>query len=896
MSSKNSSDEDYQLSTSTMKALSKEFQVVQNELSGNDYLDRFRTEYEKLFKSYKRSQVNEKRLIKKCSELESEILSFSQKVLAELKSQSEDQNEIFKLKKSIEEKWKEVDQLNNSTSDAKVKMRELKKEIDFLNQALESAIEGGQSESNTILLSLKKEKEKVFKEHEVQHRHLLNILNEIKRLHAQHKALEKESKEKTEKCKELKQRIEDIHREVDDKNQEKNECENKLVDLKIVLDNQHEAFVNEKSVYDEKVEELKNEKRKLKEQHERLDKSRKRVKLSQTKLKKMEAEVQQRIESNNTTKNKRTDLEDSIEETENMIDSVNDQIARSTQRNQQLAALVQKAQKQQEAKEKMRIDQAKLVNEQKAALQQLRRELDQLNNEFETKKNHEATLEKNKQKLKSQLKNGEDHLALLNGEKRSLSRLLFAYREQAEKQRKTLYALEKQSETYEAAKQAAESKYLRAKEELNIRLNESSQLKTMIEDGEDKRKKQQQLYEVTEQERNNLSKKYLDTRYEIDNLNSRMKNMNTQINTLKEELINLDKKIAGKQRELHEATHDKIKLGAKIKQVTGLIEQRRDQQKQNKIEIEKINQIIRQADKEKHQQRKELDNVVNDRDILGAQLIKRNDELADLYEKIKIQQSDLNRGAAEYRNVESQIHIIQSRMLLLAKKRDQLKPQVDSIKEVQTQVNRLQKTLLREKCKIKALSEEMQYPMNVHRYRDLEGLDPQRYELIMKLDTYQKRLIAKNEEIVKKDLLIQQKEKLYNELKNILNKQPGAEVADQLRIYQHSLKKKKVEQKSHKIELKRTREKVREKEEQSRELSQELENIRKEYFKFKRDERREMANAITLDDLNNFDLGAGQFSTNLMDETDATYQIDSQQGTQQFQMDENIMTGEVYHE
>ena len=36
--------------------------------------------------------------------------------------------------------------------------------------------------------------------------------------------------------------------------------------------------------------------------------------------------------------------------------------------------------------------------------------------------------------------------------------------------------------------------------------------------------------------------------------------------------------------------------------------------------------------------------VINERDILGTQLIRRNDELALLYEKIKIQQSTMNKG------------------------------------------------------------------------------------------------------------------------------------------------------------------------------------------------------------------------------------------------------------
>merc|ERR1712005_51542 len=89
--------------------------------------------------------------------------------------------------------------------------------------------------------------------------------------------------------------------------------------------------------------------------------------------------------------------------------------------------------------------------------------------------------------------------------------------------------------------------------------------------------------------------------------------------------------------------------------------------------------------------------------------------------------------------------------------------------------------------KCKALGEELENPMNVHRWRKLEGSDPAAYEMIQKVKTLQKRLIAKTEEVVEKDLQIQEKEKLYVELKNILARQPGPEVAEQLATYQQSL-------------------------------------------------------------------------------------------------------------
>lgn len=62
--------------------------------------------------------------------------------------------------------------------------------------------------------------------------------------------------------------------------------------------------------------------------------------------------------------------------------------------------------------------------------------------------------------------------------------------------------------------------------------------------------------------------------------------------------------------------------------------------------------------------------------------------------------------------------------------------------------------------------------------------------MIQKIHTLQKRLISKTEEVVEKELLIQEKEKLYLELKHILARQPGPEVGEQLQIYQQTLKEK----------------------------------------------------------------------------------------------------------
>ncbi|CAM9918397.1 unnamed protein product, partial [Hapterophycus canaliculatus] len=68
--------------------------------------------------------------------------------------------------------------------------------------------------------------------------------------------------------------------------------------------------------------------------------------------------------------------------------------------------------------------------------------------------------------------------------------------------------------------------------------------------------------------------------------------------------------------------------------------------------------------------------------------------------------------------------------------------------ELRREVFQLQRDLLQEKTKVKALSEELENPMNVHRWRKLEGSDPTTFEMIQKIHTLQKRLISKTEEVL----------------------------------------------------------------------------------------------------------------------------------------------------
>lgn len=80
--------------------------------------------------------------------------------------------------------------------------------------------------------------------------------------------------------------------------------------------------------------------------------------------------------------------------------------------------------------------------------------------------------------------------------------------------------------------------------------------------------------------------------------------------------------------------------------------------------------------------------------------------------------------------------------------------------------------------------------MNVHRWRKLEATDSETYELMTKIQSLQKRLIQKTEEVVYKEKLVNDKEKDLKTLRDEMKRKPGLEEERMIPVYEENLKQK----------------------------------------------------------------------------------------------------------
>ena len=127
----------------------------------------------------------------------------------------------------------------------------------------------------------------------------------------------------------------------------------------------------------------------------------------------------------------------------------------------------------------------------------------------------------------------------------------------------------------------------------------------------------------------------------------------------------------------------------------------------------------------------------------------------------------MTKGEIQYKQRIGDIRLLKLEIKKLRREKTILMKNVSSLDELRKEVYHTQRELLKERTRCKALEEELENPMNIHRWRKLEASDPSQYEMILKIHALQKRLIMKTEEVVDKELQITEKEKLYSSQKYI---------------------------------------------------------------------------------------------------------------------------------
>jgi len=330
-------------------------------------------------------------------------------------------------------------------------------------------------------------------------------------------------------------------------------------------------------------------------------------------------------------------------------------------------------------------------------------------------------------------------------------------------------------------------------DEVKAKTNQVNEFKRIIQEWQKKFKSQKQEHDKIKNNRNRTLKHLNESAAEVEQLQARNNVLMTEIEQLKDEIIVKDsayvKACYGHKND--QAHAEKYQKDAS--RVREILETNDDTINKQNSEIKKMASMITSMDDNARKSRHDNEKLQNERDVLGTQLIRSRDTNALLCEKVKIQSDMLKRGEAQYRERINDIKILKLKLKDTMHKLNLSASGKANIEELQLELLRKQKELFEEKTKIKILSEELENPLNVHRWRRLEGRDPSSFELIHKVGSLQKRLLQKNELIMQKDVLCLEQQQQNEKLKITLERRCSDNMGDdkiQLNVLKNAVKEK----------------------------------------------------------------------------------------------------------
>ncbi|KAG2452283.1 hypothetical protein HYH02_003307 [Chlamydomonas schloesseri] len=818
----------------------EQFNKVLEELAADSVMDPFKVEYEKLHRALRKTYESQARLAKKCQELNSDISANAAKVQNALKLNEEDRETALALKREIDKAWKMVDDCTVKETKAKETAQQLKVEIANLTRLVEEGA-GLAIGEETTLNELLKQKEELAREREAQVEQLMRYRSDLMATQDKLRAAEADKLQLEADIQHLCSTISDKKTEAEREIRKKERMEKDMKELRQQLEMRTAEIKSKQLQMAATEEQVARLEQMLRDAKFATEKVQKEYNMLNERMQKLHHDLEEQIHTNTQLLTENSAKQVELRAKEEEISGIKQEASRVNKLREQTVKKTKQL-------EEQRVEVEKERDALRAELASLERDLDSKQKEVdvEKKKLEELTRERDVlTKLRSQAENATqkqiDLVKINENAKRNLEQEIQGYKMEAQKQSKLIYQLEKEREKYDLEAAEANSKYQQAQLEVKLRVDAIMDLQKRIAEGEGKLKQQQNLYEAVRADRNLYSKNLIEAQDEIQEMKRKFKIMQHQIEQLKEEITGKDLYLLKEHFEHQKVINEKEQLRNELDKSKGNIKEADSAINAQKVEIDKLNHIINEADQERRRQKKEYDIVVNERDILGTQLVRRNDELAALYERVKIQQATLQMGQSQYRDQLGEIRQLKVKLADLKQQLHLLKSSVSSIDVLKREVHQLGRELLQERTKVKALSEELENPLNVHRWRKLEGSDPGTYEMIQKIQTLQKRLIAKTEEVVEKDLLIQEKEKLYMELKNILARQPGPEVAEQLSIYQANLREKTKQMKAMASELNMYQAQVNEYKYEIERLVRELNEMKLVHFERRKKEQSDKA-------------------------------------------------------
>lgn len=774
-----------------------------------------KAEFERLRSCLTIANDKERMLVAKCAALATECQAQASKMEIALNLSQEDQSTIEALKDELEKAWAKVDESHESEMQSKRTVNELKMEIAALMQDNDVMCDDEMEDETAIddahlltpdeylrrrvytrrsnareVESLLKTKENLTAERDELLEETIKLREDIDKLSERTREAESAKLDLDIELQNVKDAAFASATEVERQGRAKDRLQRELNEVKesaAEKESQINEYKSKIAKSDGLIRELE---RNMRLQERRADASQKELNVLASKSDKLHREL-------NEAKANNKSAEDAITSKMHEINLLNSEIKRNERELDKLSKNTDQLASKLRVAEQAKLDADESKNELKRDVHLLEQQLEQqkrdLNNETRQKSDlmrERDVLIKAATQAQNVTSQHQDLLRIHEAQRQTLENEIKSYKMEQAKQELKLKQLDQQRSQLKAEVEEDNSVREELEESLRARETRIVELQQELHDAHVNIKRAEHNYDAMRAERNQKSKELISAQAKIADVKREYKTKTYAIERLQEELHAKDVTIANERFEHQKLDKDRESLRRQNDKLNATLRETQEELKHTQDETKSLQSSLASLNESRAIQNKQLDAIKRDRDVLNTQLVQRNKECALLYEKVKIQQKILNQGQTEYRERIREIKMLKLRLTSNMQELASLREAAANIDALKHEIQTLNRELLHERTRVKALSEELENPLNVHRWRKLQGSDPAMYELIQKVQALQRRLIAKSEEVTEKEILLGEKTKILEELRVVLSRQPGPQAFEDLRDTRAQIKEK----------------------------------------------------------------------------------------------------------
>ncbi|KAF4669011.1 hypothetical protein FOZ61_005146 [Perkinsus olseni] len=811
---------------SAFEALEKDFQEVLAELLDDESLKEFREQYERLHDTLKQSHDSEKMLITKCRELSTEIVENAYKVQRALRQSQEDQATIKALKKEIEKAWKIIEESRDKEQTSRTTIEDLRAEVANMSKLVERSAETAASHET---------REKVLTQQRVdlvRHRDILAA--QVEQLQAQSKQLEETRQALEADCEKQRQeraRVDNLLKErltkFQDNIRQREQLDAELRRHRETLEDIGDDSVDTLDRIAETQEEHKKVLRDLKA-------SSRDVEYQKSIQNNLQEEIRRVREQSAAEVRRKQKLKKDMKELNEELEKQKKELNKAERAKEKAEAIYKKlcAEKEEDDRER-----AELLKEKKTAakmVQELSDKVEKVRRREEADAKMLSDLSHEKELLFKAMHKATDRkdmeIALVKqNEQRSndMLRELQQWRQAKAQTEDQLHDLVMQRD-----------RFMRQLKETNDRFVagpfRAAALKEEIAAIQTECMQQKNLYEAVRADRNLYSKNLLEAQGEIADIERKFSTLEHRTKQLRAEIEEKDQELVLKHLATQELTKTAEQLRTSLEKAKKRLRNLASVAEVYREEIAKLEKARAVTEEEIHKQKMNSDRVAGDKELLCTRLVQKKAEHDEVHEKIKLCESALKAGEVRYKELCDEIALKKDELGKLQAELAGLRARVGNMEEYKHEAYQLQQQLLGERAKVKALSDELEKPMNVHRWRELEGSDPEMFHMLEKMRNLQRRLISRTEEVVERKETVRREEEDIKKLERKLERIPGPELQEQLVIHEGHLRDRNDQLTAMNAELADYKRVIDEYQAEIRRLKKEKQEVMQKYYKQKK--------------------------------------------------------------